>query len=45
VYFVIESFDELFHLLQKDLIKMAQDSFLMADYPAKFEKKIKNKKK
>ncbi|MBC7427861.1 MAG: phenylalanine 4-monooxygenase [Bacteriovorax sp.] len=41
VYFVIESYDELFKLIAKDPLKMAQESFLQTDYPAKFEKKKK----
>jgi phenylalanine-4-hydroxylase len=38
VYFVIESYDDLFNLITKDPLKMAQESFLMEDFPPKFEK-------
>lgn len=41
VYFVIESYEDLFKLIAKDPLKMAQESFLMPDFPAKFEKKKK----
>lgn len=41
VYYVIESYDELFKLIEKDPLKMAGQSLLMTDLPAKFEKKKK----
>lgn len=41
VYFVIESYDDLFKLIAADPLKMAQESFYHPDYPAKFEKKKK----
>lgn len=41
VYFVIESFDDLFKLIAKDPLKMAEESFLLPDFPAKFERKKK----
>lgn len=42
VYFVIDSFEELFGLISKDPLKMAKDSLLLSDYPAKFETKKKS---
>jgi phenylalanine-4-hydroxylase len=42
VYFVIESYEDLFKLIAKDPLKMAQESFLQPDYQAKFERKKKN---
>ena len=44
VYFVIESFDELFKLLDKKPLQMAIESMSMPDYPAKFPKKKRPKK-
>lgn len=41
VYFVIESYEDLFALIAKDPLKMAQESMLMTDFPAKFERKKK----
>lgn len=41
VYYVINSFDDLFNLISLDPLKMAQDSFLLPDLPAKFERKKK----
>ncbi len=41
VYFVINSYDDLFKLIAKDPLKMAQESFLLPDFPAKFERKKK----
>jgi phenylalanine-4-hydroxylase len=41
VYFIINSYDDLFKLIAKDPFKMAQDSMLMPDFPAKFERKKK----
>jgi phenylalanine-4-hydroxylase len=41
IYFYIESFDELYKMMELDLLKMAQDSFNQPDYPAKFEKRKK----
>lgn len=43
VYFVINNYDELFKLITKDLVSMAKRSFEMEDFPAKFEKKFKDK--
>jgi phenylalanine-4-hydroxylase len=43
VYFVINSYDDLFKLIAKDPLKMAQESFLLSDFPAKFERKKKVK--
>ncbi len=43
VYFVINSYDELFDIIKKDPLKLAQESMLMSDYPAKFERKKKVK--
>lgn len=42
-YFVINSFDDLFDLIAKDPLKMAQESFLHSDFPALFERKKKIK--
>lgn len=39
VYFVINSYDDLFKLIAKDPLQMAKDSLLLPDFPAKFEKK------
>jgi len=36
VYFYIESYDELYDLMELDLIKMATESLTMKDYPKKF---------
>jgi phenylalanine-4-hydroxylase len=44
VYFVIESFEDLFKLIDKDPLKMALESMLMADFPAKFQRKAKKGK-
>lgn len=41
VYFVINSYDDLFKLIAKDPLKMAKESLLMTDFPAKFERKKK----
>ena len=41
VYFVIESYEDLFKLISKDPLKMAEESFLLEDFPAKFERKKK----
>lgn len=41
VYFVIDSYDDLFQLIAKDPLKMARESFLLPDFPAKFERKKK----
>jgi phenylalanine-4-hydroxylase len=43
VYFVINSYDDLFKLIAKDPFKMAQESFLLPDFPALFERKKKVK--
>lgn len=43
VYFVIESYEELFKIISLDPLKLAQDSFLLPDFPAKFERKKKEK--
>ena len=42
VYFVINSYEDLFALIAKDPLKMAQESMLMTDFPAKFERKKKS---
>ena len=39
VYYVINSYDDLFNLIAKNPLKMAEESFLLPDYPAKFERK------
>jgi phenylalanine-4-hydroxylase len=41
VYFIINSFEDLFALIEKDPLQMAKDSLLMPDFPAKFEKRKK----
>lgn len=41
VYFVINSYEDLFNLINKDPLKMAQESFSSLDFPAKFESKKK----
>lgn len=41
VYYVINSYDDLFKLIAKDPLKMAQESFLQPDLPALFERKKK----
>ena len=38
VYFVINSYEDLFKLIAKDPLKMAQESFKLPDFPAKFER-------
>jgi phenylalanine-4-hydroxylase len=43
VYFVIESFDELFKLLEKKPLQLALESMSMSDFPAKFPKKKRSK--
>lgn len=43
LYYVIHSFDELFKLIDKDPLKMAQESMLMSDHPPLFERKKKVK--
>lgn len=43
VYFVINSYEDLFKLIAKDPFKMAQESFLLPDFKAKFERKKKAK--
>ncbi len=42
VYFVINSYEDLFALIAKDPLKMAQESMLMSDFPAKFARKKKS---
>jgi phenylalanine-4-hydroxylase len=44
VYFVINSFADLFNLLQKDLLKLAVESMTMANNLARFEQKKKKGK-
>jgi phenylalanine-4-hydroxylase len=39
VYFYIESFEELYQILELDILKLATESFKLPDQPAKFEKK------
>ena len=41
VYFVINSYEDLFSLIAKDPLKMAQESLTLSDFPAKFERKKK----
>lgn len=43
IYFVIENYEELFKLIEKDPLKMAQDSMALEDFPAKFKKRKKGK--
>ena len=38
VYFVIDSYEDLFKLIAKDPLKMAQESLMLSDFPAKFER-------
>jgi phenylalanine-4-hydroxylase len=40
-YFVIDSYEDLFKLIDQDPIAMAQKSLTMKDFPAKFEKQEK----
>lgn len=42
VYFVIKSFDELFHLIDLDLMKLLAEARELGDYPPLFEPKKKN---
>ncbi|MDO9183890.1 MAG: phenylalanine 4-monooxygenase [Bacteriovorax sp.] len=44
VYFVIDSFDDLFKLIDKNPLELARLSMSLSDFPAKFEKKKKNRK-
>lgn len=39
VYYYIESYEELFKLMEHDLISMARESLTLPDLPAKFERK------
>lgn len=39
IYYYIESYDELFKLMDLNLIQLAKESLLLEDFPAKFEKK------
>jgi phenylalanine-4-hydroxylase len=41
VYFVIDSYDDLFKLIAMNPLKMAEESLLLPDFPAKFERKKK----
>ncbi len=41
VYFYIESYEELFKLMDLNLVELAKESLTMEDFPAKFEKKKK----
>lgn len=43
VYFVIDSYEDLFALIEKDPLKMAISSMSMEDFPARFERKKKFK--
>ncbi len=45
VYFVINSFEELFDIIKKDPLRLAHESMLMNDFPAKFERKKKIKQR
>ena len=38
VYFIINSYSDLFKLISKDPLKMAQESLMLPDFPAKFER-------
>ena len=40
VYFVIKSFDELFNLLDKNLLSLAVESMSLSSFPAKFHPKL-----
>lgn len=42
IYFVIESFDELFHLIDQDFMKLLAQARELGDHPALFEKKKKS---
>ena len=44
VYFVIESFEDLFQLIEKNPLELARISLTMNDFPPKFEKRIKKGK-
>lgn len=44
VYFVINSFDDLFNLIDKNPLELAKLSMTMLDFPAKFERKKKQDK-
>ena len=44
VYYIIESFDDLFKLIDKKPLEMAIQSMTMPDFPAKFERKKKKGK-
>ncbi len=41
VYFIINSYDDLFNLINQDLVKLAKTSMTMEDFPAKFEREKK----
>ena len=41
VYFIIKSYEELFSIISQNPLKLAEESFTMKDFPAKFEKKKK----
>lgn len=41
VYFVINSYDDLFKLIAMNPLKLAEESLLQPDFPAKFERKKK----
>ena len=38
VYFIINSYSDLFKLISQDPLKMAQESLMLPDFPAKFER-------
>lgn len=44
VYFVIESYNDLFKLIDKNPLELAKLSMTMPDFPAKFEKQTKKMK-
>lgn len=44
IYFVIESFEDLFKLIEKNPLELAQLSLTLPDFPAKFERKKKRGK-
>lgn len=43
IYFVIDSFEELFKLIEKKPLELAKLSLTLPDFPAKFEKRKKKK--
>jgi len=43
IYFVIDSFDQLFHLIDRDLMKLLAEARELGDHPPKFEPKVPGK--